>query len=51
MTVSQVTPAIDYLEDGSTLSFSVPFRYFAPTDLRVTRTGADGTEAQLTYGS
>ena len=51
MTVSQVTPAIDYLEDGGTLSFPVPFRYLDPTDLRVSRTGADGEEVALAYGS
>lgn len=51
MTVAALTPTISYVEDGVTTAFAVPFRYDAATDLIATRTLADGTIAELAYGT
>lgn len=51
MTISTLLPPVSYAEDGVTTQFSVPFRFFHATDLKVTRVLADGTRVALAYGS
>lgn len=51
MTTAVQTPAIEYLGNGSTTAFAVPFRYDAPTDLRCAVRAANGVETALAYGT
>lgn len=51
MTVSALTPAVEYLEDGVTLAFAAPFRYLDASDLEVTRVNTDGSVATLAEGT
>lgn len=51
MTVAAQTPSISYNGNGTTTVFAAPFRYIAPTDLRVVLRAANGTETVLTYGT
>lgn len=50
MTVAAQTPTINYIENGVTTAFAVPFRYNSPADLRALRRAADGTESELVNG-
>jgi hypothetical protein len=50
MTVAAITPTTSYIEDGSTTTFPVKFRYMAPQDLGATRQSTDGTLTTLQYG-
>lgn len=51
MTVAANTPSVEYLENGVTLAFAVPYRFIASNALEVTRIAADGTVTTLAYGS
>jgi hypothetical protein len=51
MTVAALSPSIEYLENGSSPAFAVPFRFLAPQHLVATRIFADGTIDQLAYGT
>ena len=50
MTVAALSPSVEYIENGGTVSFSVPFRFEAPQHLRATRIALDGALTPLTYG-
>lgn len=50
MTVAAQTPSIEYIEDGVTLDFAVPWRYRDPEHLRAERQLADGSVVELVYG-
>ncbi len=50
MTVAALVPSITYLEDGSTVSFAVPFRYRSPLHLVAERISASGVVTALAYG-
>lgn len=51
MTVAANASSVEYLENGVTVSFPVPFRFIAPNTLQVTRIGTDGAVTTLAYGS
>lgn len=51
MTVAVQNPLINYIENGSSTAFPVPFRYDAPTDLRAIRRAVNGVDTELVYGS
>lgn len=51
MTVAAQTPSISYNGNGVTTVFAAPFRYIAPTDLRVVLRAANGSETVLSYGT
>jgi hypothetical protein len=51
MTVGALVPSVEYLENGVTLSFAAPFRFFAPGNLEVTRLLADGSVITLAFGT
>lgn len=51
MTVAAIAPLIEHNEDGTTLSFPVPFRFLAPQNLIAERTDPAGIVSQLTYGT
>lgn len=51
MTVAAQSPSISYNGNGVTTVFAAPFRYIAPTDLRVVLRAADGAETELAYGT
>lgn len=51
MTVAAQIPTISYAENGSTISFPVPFRYDTPSDLKAFRRAASGAVTQLVYGT
>lgn len=50
MTVAALTPSIEYLENGVTLAFAVPFRFDPAGGLAVRRIAADGTVSTIAYG-
>lgn len=50
MTVAVETPSVDYLEDGVTLAFPIPFTFGAAGDVKAYRSVA-GVEAALPYGT
>lgn len=51
MTVGTQTPRVEYIEDGATTVFAVPYAFFDDSDLTVTRrTGLAGTETTLVLG-
>lgn len=50
MTVAAVQPLAQYIEDGTTMTFSAPFRYLAASDLIVTRI-QNGTVSALVLGT
>ncbi len=41
MTTNTIAPPVEYIEDGSTLTHSIPFRFLLDTDLVITRTVND----------
>lgn len=49
MTVAAITPQVEYMEDGISLSFPAPFRYDDPSDLEVARI-VDGAANSLVQG-
>jgi hypothetical protein len=51
MTVAEQIPRVEYLEDASTVSFPVPFRYRAPADIKASRRSATGPAVQLVFGT
>lgn len=51
MTAAALTPSIEYIENGVTAAFAVPFRFVAGTHIAAKRIAADGTVTVLTYGS
>lgn len=51
MTVAANPPFVEYLEDGVTTGFPVPFRFKQPQNLVATRIFADGLIDVLAYGS
>lgn len=51
MTVSVQTPSIEYVEDGATVNFPVPFRYRDPSHIKAERQAADGSVSPLAYGT
>lgn len=50
MTVAALSSSIEYLEDGVSLAFPLPFRFLAGT-ITASRVLADGTVVTLTYGT
>lgn len=50
MTAAALTPRIEYLENGATLTFAAPFRYLDPSHLLVQRI-AGGVATTLVQGS
>lgn len=50
MTVAAKTPSVDYLENGVTVAFAVPFRFFSPSNIQASRIAVDGTVTPLVYG-
>lgn len=51
MTAAALTPSKEYIENGVTLAYAVPFRFKAPTHIKAQRIAADGTVTELVYGS
>jgi hypothetical protein len=51
MTVADKPPLVEYIEDGSTVTFPVGYRYLHPTDLAPVRFFIDGTSQVLRYGT
>ncbi len=51
MTVPVQTPSIEYVENGATVTFPVPFRYRDPQHLKAERIAADGAVTELPYGT
>lgn len=51
MTAAALTPSVEYIEDGVTLLFPVPFRFLAATHLEVKRITAAGVVSTLAHGS
>lgn len=51
MTISAVARSVQYLGNGSTTLFAVPFQFRAATDLRVTLIAADGSENVKSLGA
>jgi len=50
MTVAALAPSIEYLENGVSLTFAIPFRFLAGQHLEVKRIAANGTVTTLAYG-
>ena len=51
MTVAALVPAVEYLEDGASTHFPVPFRFNAPEHITARRINAlDGLLTELVYG-
>ena len=50
MTTNAIAPLIEYVENGSTLTHPIPFKFLATSDLRVSRIAA-GVETVLAYGA
>lgn len=50
MTLSAKSPVTEYLEDGVSVTFPVPWRYRAPSHLRARRISSDGTVSELVHG-
>lgn len=50
MTVANITPSVDYLEDGVSTNFPLPFRFLNPSDIKVVRELSDGSTLNLVYG-
>lgn len=50
MTVAVKPRRKDYLEDGVTVAFAVPWRFNEAEDVRALRTAVDGTQTELVYG-
>ncbi len=51
MTVADRSPSKEYVEDGVTTMFAVPFRFRQPQHLLATRIALDGSVVQLAYGT
>lgn len=51
MTAAALAPYIEYIENGATTAFAVPFRFVAPTHIAAKRIAADGTVTVLAYGT
>jgi hypothetical protein len=51
MTVAVKPRVIDYLENGVTLDFAVPWKFNDPEDIRALRTSAGGVQSALAYGT
>lgn len=51
MTVAALPSSIDYLENGATLAFAVPFRFKSGAHVAATRVLADGSVVTLTHGT
>lgn len=51
MTVAVQTPSIEYIEDGVTTAFPVPFRYNSPEHIKAVRRTSDGVDVDLVYGA
>lgn len=47
MTVAAIARVIKYVEDGTTVTFAVPFAFLSADDLHVTRLSDDGIETAL----
>ncbi|KPH66318.1 hypothetical protein [Novosphingobium sp. ST904] len=50
MTVAALTPSVDYIEDGVSTAFPLPFRFLDPGEILAQRELADGTLVDLVYG-
>lgn len=50
MTVAALTPSADYLENGITTEFPLPFRFLDPGDIAASRDLAGGSSVDLVYG-
>src|SRR6218665_3825750 len=50
MTLAAAQPVIEYLEDGVTLDFPVPFRFLSPSHI-VARREVGGVSAALAFGA
>lgn len=51
MTTAALMPEVEYIENGVTLDYAVPFRFFAPDDIEVDRITAEGQVIELVYGA
>lgn len=51
MTAAALSPSIEYLENGVTLAFAVPFRFLDASHLQVKRIASNGTVTVLAQGS
>lgn len=51
MTVAAKASSVEYLENGVTTSFAVPYRFIAAGTLEVRRITSDGTVTTLAYGT
>lgn len=51
MTAAALTPSKEYIENGVTLAYAVPFRFRAPTHIKAQRISAVGVVTELAYGT
>lgn len=51
MTAAALTPSKEYIENGVTLAYAVPFRFRAVTHIKAQRISAAGVVTELAYGT
>lgn len=51
MTAAALTPSKEYIENGVTLAYAVPFRFRAATHIKAQRISAAGVVTELAYGT
>jgi hypothetical protein len=51
MTTAALTPSIEYIENGATLVYAVPFRFRSPQHVAASRVDAAGVVTNLSYGA
>lgn len=51
MTAAALTPSKEYIENGVTLAYAVPFRFRAATHIKAQRISTDGVVTELVYGT
>lgn len=51
MTAAALTPSKEYIENGVTLAYAVPFRFRAPTHIKAQRISTSGVVTELAYGT
>lgn len=51
MTAAALTPSKEYIENGVTLAYAVPFRFRAATHIKAQRISAAGVVTELVYGT